>query len=126
MGMVRRTKMASGIVKLEVNGAVDLDEGLSAISSVYADVGESSFLRTLVDLTNATSFPDPTQTRALAAFVERKRPKIAGRAAFVAPTDAAFGVARMAEANLQSTIPETKVFRNSKDAEEWLLQADGC
>ncbi len=124
MGVITSTDPESGIIKLEINGSIELSECLNALTSVYSTVGESSMLLSLVDLSNATGYPTPDETRELAAFVERNRPKMAGRAAFVAPSDAAFGVARMAEANLELVIPEIRVFRSHAEAQAWLISAD--
>ncbi len=111
-----------GIFIVTLRGALTDEELLETTKRMIDDPAKRPGLHELVDaqdvqLREASS----SAVRQVAElFAAGPRPEKGVRVAFVAPADAAFGVARMYEALRQQSAAEFRVFRAMDEALAWL------
>ena len=103
-------------------GTVTGDELLRHAQAMASEPRRESPTRELVDLTQADGGAVASKTiRDVARlFRELYRDTPSGRVAFVAPTDAGFGLARMFQHYRDQPDVEIRVFRKSDEALRWL------
>jgi len=112
----------TGIAHYSATGDVTRDDVLSIIAQVYSDPAFRSPWLSMWDLTGGRPLFTADELREVAAYVRAHRPVDAGRIAIVATEDLAFGMSRMYEVFASDLQVETKVFRDSEPARQWLLE----
>ncbi|HEX6038565.1 hypothetical protein [Longimicrobium sp.] len=90
-------------------------------TALAADPAFDPAYRQLVDLREVTAVD--LSAAHIAEIAKRAVFRPGARRAYVAPTDVAFGVARMLEAYAESIGGDVEVFRDLPSAERWLDQA---
>jgi len=115
----------TGIAHYSATGELTRDEILAAIEQVYRDSAYRSPWRALWEMIGATPALSGEELRALVAHVKANRPADTGKIAIVATKDVAFGMARMFELFASDEKLETRVFRDSESARQWLA-TDGA
>ena len=118
MGMNYRIDHARGLVVTRVWGTFTNDDLRDGISYLIADPRFDHQYRSLVDMRDVLAITVDAWVIAETA----KTPLFASesRRAIVAPTDHAFGIARMYAAYAEHEGCKVQVFRELAEAEEWL------
>lgn len=115
-----------GLAVLEAHGRADVAELSTAAATMVGDPAFVPGMAQLVDL-SAVAASDGSW-RGLAALAERGAelaPKLeGGRLAIVAPSDLAYGLARMYEVAAEPLPLEARAFRSRSDALVWLSVED--
>ena len=112
----------TGIAHYSATGDMTRDEVISIITQVYGDPAFRSPWHSMWDLSGARPMFTADELREVAAYVRAHRPVDAGRIAIVATEDLAFGMSRMYEVFASDLKVETRVFRDSELARQWLLE----
>jgi len=111
----------TGIAYCLATGELTRDEILAVIEQIYRDPNFREPRRTIWDIAEATPTLNVQELRAVVTYVKAHRPAGAGKTAIVAMGDLAFGMGRMYEMLASEQQVETRVFRNSEEARQWIL-----
>lgn len=110
-----------GLVLSRAWGTLRDDDIRRHYTELAADPAFDPSFRQLVDVREVTAV-DLTSA-CIAEIAKRNDFRPGARRAYVAPTDVAYGTARMLEAYAESVGGQVEVFRDLASAEQWLLQA---
>jgi hypothetical protein len=123
MGMNYRIDAARALVLTRVWGTFSNDDLRDGISRLMADPRFDDQFRSLVDMRDVSTItvdaPVVAQTARTPLFARGVR------RAIVAPSDHAFGIARMYASYAEGDETEIAVFRDLAEAEAWLGLGDG-
>lgn len=110
------------VTRLAFKGRVDLNHLLEGVRAARSLTNHS--FRTLLVVSPETE-PELSSRdlRLLARALREERPKNAphGRTAIVAPSDLAFGLARMTQVFMEDNPSDVQVFHGEVEATEWLI-----
>ncbi len=122
MPATARVDPDTGIAYCSATGELTRDEILAVIEQVYRDPNYRESRRTIWNLVEATPAVSAEDLRAVVDYVKAHRPAGAGKTAIVAAKDLAYGLSRMYEVMTGEQPFETRVFRDSELAHQWLLE----
>ena len=110
---------ARDVLMVKGTGAVIEDDLRKGTAAAIEEIGTRPRLRCLIDYSQVTEIRLTVDTVRLMAESPFFQPE--SRRAFLAPTDLAFGMARMYQTFAElSTAGNVRVFRNRADAIAWL------
>ena len=112
------------IALYSASGDIARDDVVSIIAEIYRDPAFQSPWRSMWDLTGAKPLFSADELREIAAYVRAHRPADSGRVAIIATEDLAFGMGRMYEVFSSDLQVETRVFRDSETARQWLTEGE--
>ena len=121
MPATARVDPDTGIAHCLATGELTRDEILAAVDQVYRDPNYRAPWRTIWDIAGATPVLNLEELRAVVAYVKAHRPEGKGKTAIVATEDLAFGLSRMYEVLAGEQPVETRAFRDSEEALQWIL-----
>ena len=112
----------AGMIVHTIDGAISLDEALSAFDRATADERFRPSMNVLWDFTNGTILGGATdEIQELSkAFSRRLEHSAFHKAAVAAPQDLAYGIARMYEGFSGEQPVDLNVFRSREEAMSWL------
>jgi len=111
----------AGFIETRCTGLVTFDEVMRHFEQLEAESSLTGRLDVLLDLTETTSLPETAQLQEVAQFVKRLKAKLEwGACAIVASRDALFGMSRIFEVFAESLFHRICVFRERKEAQQWL------
>lgn len=122
MPVIYRHDREARRIHTSCTGAVTLEEVLRHFRLLESDASLPTPLDVLLDLTACESVPESGQLRVIASDVDRLQAKVRwGACAIVANRDALFGMSRMFEVFAEGVFADTRVFRETDEAERWLV-----
>jgi hypothetical protein len=102
-------------------GDVTVEEVAAHLDELAGDPACPSRVDVFLDLTGTTAVPFSDQIRAAADRVAFLRSRVElGACAIVARSDALYGMLRMFEVFAEGHFASTRVFRDARQAEDWL------
>jgi hypothetical protein len=111
----------AGILYRTLTGVVTTDELLESFDEALRDPDYRPGMHMLTDMRGVTTTAHKADVARVAAYVKSHVEEIGPlKVAVVAPTDASFGLIRMLQAHLGDVSIELSVFREMREAEDWL------
>ena len=111
----------NAFIETHCKGEVTLDEVLDHFRQLDAEPSLPKRLDVLLDLNGMTSLPERDELLEVTRAVERLKTKVQwGACAIVASRDALFGMIRIFEVFAEKLFSDIRVFRNRKDAKQWI------
>jgi hypothetical protein len=109
------------LIHTKCTGTVTIEEVIEHFHTLEQDPECPPTLNVLLDLSEQTSIPKKENLQDAAGEIRRIRGTVQfGACAVVARQDALFGMARMFQVFTEKYFRQSHVFRNAKDAEDWL------
>jgi hypothetical protein len=110
-----------------ISGAATSDEILASLAEVLKHPDYHPGMKSLTDLRAIQHYASPQEVRQIANFILGREEEVrGGKAAIVVSQDVSFGMARMLEMLTESSQLSIRVFKNLKEAYEWLEIEAGC
>jgi hypothetical protein len=117
---------AAKIIRTTCSSPLAFPEVLEHFRALNQDPACTGHLDVLLDVSNADALPATTQLGAVATELALVRSKVQfGKCAVVATRDAMYGMMRMFEVLTARYFEAIHVFRNSAEAEAWLVSRPG-
>ena len=109
-----------------ISGTVTSDEILASLTEILKHPDYQPGMKSLTDLRAIQHYASPQDVRQIANFILGRGDEVrGGKAAIVVAQDVSFGMARMLELLTESSPLSIGVFRDLKEAYEWLgIEAD--
>jgi len=113
------------VLTLELTGTYESQDVVQTFLAALDDPKCPSPVALLVDVSQSESLATrpAAEIRAVAEFLEPFSDRIGGRCAVVAPKDVQFGLSQMGSAHAEQVGIASRVFRNRREAVEWLRSA---
>jgi hypothetical protein len=104
-----------------ISGAATSDEILASLTEFLKHPDYQPGMKSLTDLRAMRHYASPEDVRQIANFILGRDEEVrGGKAAIVVDKDVGFGMARMLEMLTESSPLSIGVFKNLKEAYEWL------
>jgi hypothetical protein len=116
-------RLDGSLLRLDLEGAYEPEDVIRAFHAGLDDPSCPPRVRLLVDVSRSTSLESrsPTEVRLLTEYLGPYETRIGGRCAVVAVKDVHFGLSRMGAAFSEGVGVEAAVFREEREAIEWLF-----
>ena len=104
-----------------LSGTVTSDEILASLTETLKHPDYQPGMKSLTDLRSIQHYASPQDVRQIANFILGRSEEVrGGKAAIVVSQDVSYGMARMLELLTESSQLSIGVFRDMKEAYEWL------
>lgn len=118
---------AAKIIRTACSSPLTFPEVLEHFRALNQDPACTGHLDVLLDVSDADALPAASQLGAVATELASVRSKVQfGKCAVVATRDAMYGMMRMFEVLTARYFEAIHVFRNSAEAEAWLVSRPGA
>ena len=111
----------NSMVRLELSGALQIEEGRRTVEQLLSDSAFGPGLHILSDHSRLSEAATVELVKAIVPLLERIAERLGPfRCAVVVPSDPSFGMGRMAETYAEPTPATVCPFRTGAEAEAWL------
>jgi hypothetical protein len=123
MPVVYEIDQARAVIRTRCVGDASFEEVIGHFHMLESDPACPPLLDVLLDLSGMTSLPAPEQLREVSSQMGNVSKRVRfGACAIVAPRTVLFGLLRMFEVFAEERFRTSRVFRETGEAEAWLLE----